>query len=294
MYYRRKVVLALLQTFGGSLTKMDLQKYLFLFNKEKSDPVYEFLPYHYGCYSFQSNQDLSTLTKYKIVKNTDSHWTVVDKTKYFDQLNASDKNLLLSLHHRFNKLKGDDLVKYVYENNPYYAINSRIAEILLGDEELEKVKSCKPAQNDYTLFTIGYEGKTVEHYSNQLIKENIKVLCDIRKNPISMKYGFSKKQLKHIVENVGIKYLHFPELGIDSNKRQELNSQADYEILFADYDINTLTAQHEWIDKLYSIFLSEKRIALTCFEADHKCCHRSRTAKALYNKFEKDYSVKHL
>jgi hypothetical protein len=34
--------------FGGSLTKMDLQRYLFLLNREKDIPVYEFIPYKFG------------------------------------------------------------------------------------------------------------------------------------------------------------------------------------------------------------------------------------------------------
>ncbi len=81
----------------------------------------------------------------------------------------------------------------------------------------------------------------------KLIKNDIRVLCDIRKNAFSMKYGFSKKQLKFIVENaclpdrqVDIKYFHIPELGIESNKRQKLNSKKDYEKLFNDYEKNTL------------------------------------------------------
>jgi len=294
MYYRRKILLALLQTFGGSLPKIDLHKYLFLFNQDKEEPDYEFIPYHYGCYSFQANQDLSTLTKYKIVEGSESHWNLIDKTNYLNQLKTADKIHLTKLYSRFTKLKGNALIKYVYENYPYYAINSKIARQRLSAEKYNEVLNIKPAQNEYTLFTIGYEGKSVEFYTNQLIKENVKVLCDIRKNPISMKYGFSKNQLKYIVENVGIKYIHFPGLGVDSNKRQELNTKDDYERLFEDYEKYTLPVKKEELEKLYETFLSNKRIGLTCFEADYNCCHRSRTADALYAKFDKDYPVKHM
>jgi uncharacterized protein (DUF488 family) len=294
MYYRRKILLALLQSFGGSLSKTDLQKYLFLFNIEKDEPDYDFIPYKYGCYSPQSNQDLLTLTKYKIVEELEHSWRITDKTNYSAQLKTDDKIRLFNFHNRFNKLKGDELIKHVYENYPYYAINSKIAAQLLSAEKYNEVLNSKPKQNDYVLFTIGYEGKTVEHYTNQLIKENVKVLCDIRKNPVSMKYGFSKNQLKNIVENVGIKYIHFPELGIDSNKRQELNSKEDYERLFKDYEENTLTSREIELDKLLEIFKPNKRIALTCFESDYNCCHRSRTAKALNAKFGKENYTIHI
>lgn len=280
--------MALLQIFGGSLTKTDLQKYLFLFSNDNEEPDYDFIPYKYGCFSPQSNQDLLTLTKYKIVEELEHSWKVTDKTNYSAQLKTEDKVRLFNFHNRFNKLKGDALIKYVYENHPYYAINSIIAKDLLTSERYKTVLNNKPNQNGYTLFTIGYERKTVEHYTNQLIKENVKVLCDVRKNPISMKYGFSKNQLKNIVENVGIKYIHIPELGIDSNKRQELNTKEDYERLFKDYEENTLMYRETEMTKLLEIFKSNKRIALTCFEADHICCHRSRTAKALNAKFGKE------
>ena len=32
--------------------------------------------------------------------------------------------------------------------------------------------------------TIGYEGRSIDEYLNLLIKNNIKLLCDVRKNPI--------------------------------------------------------------------------------------------------------------
>ncbi|WP_348602891.1 DUF488 family protein [Bartonella tribocorum] len=45
----------------------------------------------------------------------------------------------------------------------------------------------------FCFFTIGYEGKSLENYLNCLLENNIKILCDVRKNPISRKYGFSKR-----------------------------------------------------------------------------------------------------
>ena len=35
LYYRRKILLALLETFGGKLTAKSLQKYLFLFTRKQ-------------------------------------------------------------------------------------------------------------------------------------------------------------------------------------------------------------------------------------------------------------------
>ncbi|WP_322789506.1 DUF488 domain-containing protein [Bartonella elizabethae] len=58
-------------------------------------------------------------------------------------------------------------------------------------------------------FTIGYEGKSLDHYLNCLIENNVKTLCDVRKNPISRKHCFSKRQLEKAISNIGIKYMQF-------------------------------------------------------------------------------------
>ncbi len=294
MYYRRKILLALLQAFGGSLTKINLQKYLFLFNQEKDEAYYDFIPYKFGCYSFQANQDLLTLSKYNMVEESGNSWNVKDKTKFLNQLKTKDKILVANFYKRFNKIKGNSLIKFVYENYPYYAINSIIAEDLLMPDKYKIILKTKPQLKNPTLFTLGYEGKTVEYFTNQLIKNNIKVLCDVRKNPISMKYGFSKNQLKFVTENVGIEYFHFAELGIESNKRRELNSKQDYDLLFKEYEKNTLPGKNLELEKIFQILLSRKRIALMCFEADHNYCHRSRTASALLMIHKNNYNIIHI
>ena len=116
----------------------------------------------------------------------------------------------------------------------------------------------------------------------------------MRRNPLSMKYGFSKSQLKTVVESAGIKYYHFPELGIASEKRQELKTKNDCEKLFNDYEKDILKNDVPELEKLNKLLLSEKRIALTCFEADPNDCHRSRTVKAFSIKFGNNYTVKHI
>jgi uncharacterized protein (DUF488 family) len=87
------------------------------------------------------------------------------------------------------------LVKNTFINYPYYVIKSSIADEILNDEELKKVRKTISVSDEKVLYTIGYKGISVEEYLNKLINNDIKVLCDIRRNPLSMKFGFSKKQL---------------------------------------------------------------------------------------------------
>ena len=43
--------------------------------------------------------------------------------------------------------------------------------------------------------TIGYEGLSLEQYIVTLLINDVRVLCDVRKNAYSQKFGFSKNQL---------------------------------------------------------------------------------------------------
>jgi len=104
----------------------------------------------------------------------------------------------------------------------------------MGMAGLVQIKAIKEQfkQTGRLLFTIGYEGITVEHYLNTLIKNGVQVLCGVRNNPLSRKFGFSKSSLQKYFGNIGIEYIHFPELGIKSEKRNNLNSYEDYQNLF--------------------------------------------------------------
>ena len=70
------------------------------------------------------------------------------------------------------------------------------------------------------------------------------MLCDVRKNPLSRKYGFSKSTLSETLNKLGIEYTHLGALGIASEKRQYLNAQSDYDRLFDEYE-NTILAQNK-------------------------------------------------
>jgi len=152
----------------------------------------------------------------------------------------------------------------------------------------------KKKYNEPQLFTIGYEGITLETYINKLIINDVHVLCDVRKNAYSQKYGFSKSQLQKACEGVGISYIHMPELGINSDKRQHLISQNDYDLLFEDYEKNTLQNNSNALLRIKEILKKEKRVALTCFEKNPLQCHRSRIANALMQLPNINYTLKPL
>jgi uncharacterized protein (DUF488 family) len=157
------------------------------------------------------------------------------------------------------------------------------------------VAAARPARLKPGLVTIGYEGKTLERYLNQLLRESVTLLCDVRRNPLSRKYGFAKSTLSMACEGVGIHYEHLPELGIASEDRRELKTQADYDALFALYERDSLPKQEAALAKIRQwIGRDGYRVALTCYEAQPCQCHRHCVADALAEIGGEEFRPNHL
>lgn len=294
MFYRRKIILALIQIFEGELEKIRLQKLLFLFTQKQNEKIFDFIPYKYGCFSYTANADLTAMAGKEMLTETESHFTSNEKTDYIKSLKEIDLKHLKEIKQLYGNMSANALMKHTYTNFPYWATNSIKAESLLTAEEFEKVKNSKVVGNKTILFTIGYEGVSLEEYLNRLLRNDVKILVDVRNNPLSMKYGFNKNQLKRYCENLGIVYMHFPEVGIQSEQRQELNTQIDYDKLFDIYRANNLTKTVSTQTKILRLLEEHQRIALTCFEANICQCHRKHLAEAIENLPNFKYEVKHI
>lgn len=294
MFYRRKVILALLQAFDDELDKIRLQKLLFLFTQRQVKSAYDFIPYKFGCFSYSANVDMTTMTSKGILLETKSHFKKADKTDYLKQLKSEDKKLLHEVKTAYGDMNARALMKYTYLKFPFYAIKSEAAEKILNEKQLDQINAAAPDSTKTVLFTIGYEGISLEKYLVRLLQHDVKILIDVRNNALSMKFGFSKSQLKRYCESLGIQYIHIPEVGIQSEKRQELNTQADYDKLFSFYRKNNLKKTKGEQEKILSVLEKYKRIALTCFEADSCQCHRKHLAESIAALPGFNYVVKHI
>lgn len=276
------------------MEKIRLQKLLFLFTKKQSKSEYDFIPYRFGCYSYSANADMTAMVTRGLLLEDEKHFTKKDKTDYLKQLKSDDLKLLQEVKLNYGKMSASALMKHTYTNFPFYATKSEVAENILSKVELEKVNDSKPKSSKTILFTIGYEGISLEEYLVRLIKNDVKVLVDVRNNPLSMKYGFSKGQLTKYCTSVGIAYVHIPEVGIRSEQRQELKTQSDYDKLFAVYRKSNLTKTTKAQEKILELLKKNKRIALTCFEANICQCHRKHLAEAIEELPDFEYEVKHI
>jgi hypothetical protein len=286
VYKRQQFLLSFVKALNEPLTATDLQKLLFLYLTKNHLPYYDFVPYLYGSYSIQAAEDINTLQAMGWLSDVNEKIRFTGGEKLYD-VNLPFEGLGDSSLSGLPKVRGNRLVKLVYEQYPYYAINSRIAASVMDAEGMTQIKAEKErlSQTGQILFTIGYEGISIEQYLNRLIRNDIRVLCDVRSNPLSRKFGFSKSHLQKYLCNVGIEYVHLPELGISSEKRNNLSSDEDYQSLFKDYK-SSLPQHRECLDSLNQLLETKGRIALTCFEHEPSHCHRHVIRDYLKNTYE--------
>lgn len=283
LFERQRLLLTLLDALGGALAHTDFQKLLFLYTKEwETEPSYDFVPYHFGGFSFTSYADKRRLIERGLLLDNDTQWALSETGR----LAARREIPLLARVTRFsaaNPLRGDELIAEVYRRHPYYATRSKVAgRVLPAQTDRDRIAAARPPVQKPGLLTIGYQGKSLEAYLNQLLRAAVTVLCDVRRNPLSRKYGFAKTTLRQACDGVGIRYEHLPELGIASEERRELETQADYDALFAAYERDSLPLQTAALAKIRAwIETDGERVALTCYEAQPCQCHRHCVAEAL-------------
>jgi len=295
LFARQRQLLTLLDALGGREGDLDFQELLFLYCQETgADAFYEFVPYRFGAFSFTSYADCRKLIERGYLVEDEKLWCLADDGR---QVAGQDQDLQASsFAQRHRDLRGDALVAETYRRWPYYATRSEIAaRVLRGDDAaLRNIEAARPRPETIALSTIGYEGRTLESYLNVLLQAGVTLLCDVRKNPISRKYGFSRKTLANGCENVGIRYEHLPDLGITSDKRRNLETQEDYDELFADYEANSLPRQEQAVSRIREWIREDQRVALTCYERLPEQCHRHCVAAAVRRGAKKSIVAKHL
>lgn len=281
MIYRQQVLMALIQELGGQFPADTLHPLLFLYCHEfmEHNHYYDFIASPEGPVSLQAQEDKKTLIKKKLLERSESWIAAEGKKRFAVDLDFFEKTA-------FQKMRNAGLVEASRE-----MLLVRIAEKFphSGTPPSATGEKMEPA-----FFTIGYEGLSPEAYLNRLAENGVRLLCDVRRNAYSQKFGFTKGELEAGLQQVGIEYLHIPELGIESEKRQQLNNAADYKALFTEYEATTLARQQNKLEELMRLIRQHGRVAITCFEKDVACCHRSRVAAALKQRDDFRIPIQHL
>ena len=281
MYERRKVLLGLVEAFGGELARTDCIKLLFLLSQRQGGRChYDFFPHHYGPYSHVAIQDKRRLTDQGLLRDVRS-FAIAQTSQYLGTLRRADRLAIGQLRSQVGATRGRDLLRRVYLDYPAYCSRSKILDRVLNEDERFEARAAWNSDRHKCLFTIGYQGHTVDSFVRCLVDNNIDLIIDVRRNASSMKYGFSKRVLQELLASSGVSYVHVPELGIDNALRKSLESRDSYLALMQVYRRDMLPYLGSELLKISRIVDAHRRAAIMCFEFDHECCHRHVVAEAI-------------
>jgi uncharacterized protein (DUF488 family) len=130
------------------------------------------------------------------------------------------------------------------------------------------------------LFTIGYEGTDIDRFLDTLKLASVEVLADVRAVAVSRKRGFSKTALRARLEEEGIQYLHFVELG-DPKPGREAARAGRFAEFQGIYRAHLAEDGPQASLRRLAMVAESKRTCLLCFERLPEHCHRLIIAERL-------------
>jgi uncharacterized protein (DUF488 family) len=125
-----------------------------------------------------------------------------------------------------------------------------------------------------TIYTIGYEGATVDGVIAALRAAGVEQVIDVRALPLSRRPGFSKSSLAAGLAEAGIGYVHLKALGTPKAGR-DAGKKGDVATLEAVYAGQLELPEAQAAAAQMLDLAAERPSALLCYERDPCHCHRT-------------------
>lgn len=273
IFWRQRVMYALLDRLPSKkATRIQLVKLLFLMREEeridRHGAFYDFVPYKFGPFSFVAYRDISGMANSGLIYSSgDSFQIPLDGKKLpcFElPSSASDAvDRIVGLYGRWSQNK---LLEYIYKNYPWFASRSKMSP---------RKSSLAARKHGMAVWTIGYEGLSIDSFLAIILKAGIQSLIDLRKMPFSRKYGFSRDALSQRCIDFALRYYQFPEVGISSELRKQFR---DKSALWNTYSMTILPKSHKSLKSISDICQAFPSVLL-CFEKHPYDCHRHIVAR---------------
>ncbi len=130
------------------------------------------------------------------------------------------------------------------------------------------------------LFTVGYEQADPQDFVATLKHFGIEILADVREVTVSRRRGFSKNQLRQMLFDSGIEYVHYRDLG-DPKPGRDAARAGDLDTFRRIFGEHMRSQEAQAALKDLSNQADQKRTCLMCYERDPIDCHRSIVARCI-------------
>lgn len=266
---RQRILLQLLEGESSGIEISSLMRILYIYSNtnRKSCNCYHFVPYKNQMFSFEAYRDIQySLISY--IETSENRSRIIPEKK--EMVQTQIRKLSAELIAEVSDIKHDS-----YED-PYFqesgTFQESVGRYFASGTDTSENTSNSPC--DDTIYSIGYEMKSVDYFYSQLLNFGVKGILDVRRNAYSFKYGFLAQTLRMITKELNLTYTHIPELGVDTSLRKDLTQPGAYGHLFEMYELDLKNKEHLILDA--AEIVSSTPTALLCFEADPEFCHRSR------------------
>lgn len=275
MLRRQRTILRVLNEANGAAAATQLQKFVFLLRQEtflgQDSAFYEFLPYRFGAYSFAAQREIEAMIAHGFIGSARAtlNLTSTGRTEAQD-VDSDTARAVTSVISRYGRVSLNNLLRDIYRRYPWYASKSERKDLLSPNARQQE-----PAP--IAIYTMGYEERSIDGFLDKLLRTGIRRIVDVRANPVSRKYGFARSSLSTLAGKMAIEYRHYPELGISSAKRRDVETSSEFRQLFGYYERQILPTKVDELAKVAALMKGMPSV-LVCMEREAVDCHRSRLA----------------
>ena len=277
MHPRKQLLLRLAHLDGGEIDRLRLMKLAFLIAQNPDAPAssrYDFVPYHYGPNSFALYRDWHALAEAGFAHVDRGDGAPFRLTATGQSLANETAGELVALtdlvHDEWAGKSIGAIIRHVYKLHPWYAHRS--------EWDGGKHKRDMPAA-ELAVYTVGYQGLSIDAFLNLLISRGITYLVDSRFTPASRVYGYHATTLRRLCGYVGIGYQPEPMLGVAKLERAQFLQSRNHTKFAEDYE-RVLNDNHDRVRETARL-VATNPAAVMCYERDVRDCHRSILAQEL-------------
>lgn len=131
------------------------------------------------------------------------------------------------------------------------------------------------------VFTLGYQGLSLENYVETLLASNVGIVLDVREVAWSYNRRYIKSVLQNTLFDAGIKYTHLRICGNPSANRKTAKSIEECLSRYSEYLKNNSECLEILLEYVETASKQEKPACLTCYEHKPEDCHRKILTDAL-------------